>query len=552
MICTARPLRKLAIALAAEGFFVLRFDYHGVGDSLGSDSDPGRVASWKESIARACDEAKLRSGASRLHVFGVRLGALLAPFVTCERNDVASLVLWAPVTRGRAFVRELQAFNAMSAGAEWAVKESAEALGPGDAEAGGFLLTRETIADLGVVDLLKLERKPAARMLLIGRDELPLEERLVDHFGALGAVVERKQALGYAGMMTSRHNATVPVKVIDQVRDWLVSIEPAIEPAIAPQARSSDASLRPATTSDAAHTFTETAQHFGPDDRLFGVITRPTAPGVERPAIVMLTIGANPHYGSNGMYVRWARKFASLGFSSLRYDVSGIGESEPASGEAEIQPYPKAAAADVSAALALLRAQGHTRFVLIGLCSGGYHAFNAALSDASVVGTMIINAQTFDYREGDTLDVTRAHWQAATAAAQYKRSLFSLEKWRKLISGRVNVREVLGVVRTRVVSVVEARLARLVTRPSDPARRAFAGDFKKLCDRGTDVFMVFATNDPGLDYLRLHAKPEIDALAGHSHFGFVEMNGPDHTFTPRWSQVELEQRVTERLTTRWG
>ena len=543
MICTHRTLRELAKRLATHGFSVLRFDYHGVGDSLGSDRDPARVAAWKASITQACDEARRRSGTARLHVFGVRLGALLAPFATRDRTDLASLVLWSPIARGRIFVRELQALNAMSAGTEWEVKPSS-ALLPGDAEAGGFLLTKETIDDLGQVDLLKLDRTPAKRILLIGRDELPTDERLAAHLTARCPVVEQRVAVGYAGMMTSRHNAKVPVNVIDQVCDWLTSIEPVARGASQPSP------YDPSATHDEANGFTETAFHFGPASRLFGILTTPALiPSArnERAAIVMMTIGANPHYGSNGIYVRWARHFASLGFTSLRFDISGIGESDPAEGESASQPYPKAATADITAALNDLRDKGHKRFVLIGLCSGGYHAFKTAIDDPSVAAAMIINAQTFDYREGDTLDVTRTHWQAVSATEQYKRSLFSLDKWRKVLRGDVNLVGVLDVVRKRASSVVKARLANLFQQPRGDSRSAFAGAFAKLCDRGTDVFMVFSTKDPGLDYLRLHAQREVDALAGHPRFKFVEISGPDHTFTPLWSQLDLEERIVEHL-----
>ncbi len=540
MVCTHRTLRELARRLAALGFSVLRFDYHGVGDSLGCDRDPERVSAWSASIAQACDEALRRSGASHLHIFGVRIGALLAPGVASDRTDVASLVLWSPITRGRVFVRELQALNAMSAGAEWEVKPT-PALAEGDAEAGGFLLAKETVADLGRIDLLKLTRAPAKRMLLIGRDDLPIDEPLIKHFAALGAEVEQRVALGYAGMMTSRHNAKLPVKVIDQVCDWLTSLEPTFAAATPPLPCS------PSTTRDDRGGFAETAFHFGSESRSFGVLTTPISPTKERPAIVMLTIGANPHFGSNGMYVRWARNFSALGFSSLRFDISGIGESEAAPGEAPIQPYPKAAAADIDAALVHLRQKGHKRFVLIGLCSGGYHAFKTAIADPSVVATMIINAQTFDFREGDTLDVTRAHWDTVSAAEQYKKSLFSVDKWKKVLRGGVNLRSVFNVVSARAMGVVKARLARFSAEPKDEGRGAFAGEFEKLCKRGTDVFMVFSTKDPGLDYLNLHAMREIEALAGNPKFKFVEISGPDHTFTPMWSQVELERLVVERL-----
>src|SRR5579871_2345685 len=45
-----RGLRCLADALAEAGFSVLRFDYHGTGDSAGAGEEPGRVAAWLANV----------------------------------------------------------------------------------------------------------------------------------------------------------------------------------------------------------------------------------------------------------------------------------------------------------------------------------------------------------------------------------------------------------------------------------------------------------------------------------------------------------------------
>src|SRR5260370_2419904 len=48
-----RGLRHLADALARAGLPCVRFDYHGTGDSGGSDEDPDRVATWLANIKDA-------------------------------------------------------------------------------------------------------------------------------------------------------------------------------------------------------------------------------------------------------------------------------------------------------------------------------------------------------------------------------------------------------------------------------------------------------------------------------------------------------------------
>src|SRR5678815_2196063 len=77
MLCTHRAYRHLAQRLAESGFPVLRFDYHGTGDSPGSDLDEDRVGAWIATIDDAI--ALMReSGAASIALFGMRAGGTLA------------------------------------------------------------------------------------------------------------------------------------------------------------------------------------------------------------------------------------------------------------------------------------------------------------------------------------------------------------------------------------------------------------------------------------------------------------------------------------------
>src|SRR4051812_12036371 len=66
-----RSLRHLAEALAAAGYPVLRFDFHGTGDSAGDERDPGRVEAWRRDVGAAVDELRARSGAAAISIVGL-------------------------------------------------------------------------------------------------------------------------------------------------------------------------------------------------------------------------------------------------------------------------------------------------------------------------------------------------------------------------------------------------------------------------------------------------------------------------------------------------
>ncbi len=102
-----RSLRHLADALAEAGFPVMRFDLHGTGDSDGVDEDADRHATWMANLRSAIDWMRGELGCAEVSVIGIRLGATLAAQVAAA-EAVADLVLWAPVVKGRAYVRDMR------------------------------------------------------------------------------------------------------------------------------------------------------------------------------------------------------------------------------------------------------------------------------------------------------------------------------------------------------------------------------------------------------------------------------------------------------------
>src|SRR5205085_1991720 len=103
-----RSTRHLADRLAGRGIRTLRFDFHGSGDSPGSELDPARVETWRANVRSAVREARRVAGSGAVCVIGVRLGATFAALASAD-TDIDLLVLWNPAIKGRTYVRELQA-----------------------------------------------------------------------------------------------------------------------------------------------------------------------------------------------------------------------------------------------------------------------------------------------------------------------------------------------------------------------------------------------------------------------------------------------------------
>jgi pimeloyl-ACP methyl ester carboxylesterase len=104
-----RTFRVLATQLERAGFSVLRFDYSGTGDSLGSGDD-ATVDAWIADIGIAAEALQQASGVKKVALVGLRLGATLAMLASARGGlRPRQLVMWDPIVDGAAYLRELVA-----------------------------------------------------------------------------------------------------------------------------------------------------------------------------------------------------------------------------------------------------------------------------------------------------------------------------------------------------------------------------------------------------------------------------------------------------------
>lgn len=139
----------------------------------------------------------------------------------------------------------------------------------------------------------------------------------------------------------------------------------------------------------------ERALTFGPEGILVGVLTEPD-PGVAipgAPAHVILNSGIIHRVGSSRIYVTLARAAAEKGFSTLRFDFSGVGDSGT---RKDSIPIEKRFVAETQEAMEYMAGiTGVHRFIVGGLCSGADGAFFAGLQDDRIDGMWQIDPFTY-------------------------------------------------------------------------------------------------------------------------------------------------------------
>jgi pimeloyl-ACP methyl ester carboxylesterase len=268
---------------------------------------------------------------------------------------------------------------------------------------------------------------------------------------------------------------------------------------------------------------TEEVVVFG--DGLSGVFTRPDgAPA--RTGIVLLSAGILHRVGPNRLHVTLARALAGAGIAALRFDLSGLGESEARSDDLS---YEARTNREGSAALDVLASAGVERFLLFGLCSGADNAFRIALADPRVGGAVVVQSYSFT-RPGYTLDY-------------YGRRLLQPRIWRRWLRGQVEVREA----GSRILKSLRTPSAGTSDPDDDPARSwrmpptaRVVADVRTLLGRGVDLLFVYSHPSPAEYNFRSILRREV---AGSAHVEVETFTDSDHTFTPLAHQSRVADRV---------
>ena len=510
-------LRRLAEHARGTGVTAARIDLDGTGDSAGDDLDAARVDAWCASIAAAIDLVR-GTGATRIVLAGVRLGATLAALVAERRSDVAALVAIFPVISGKRWLREMRA---LQAALDLATPPPNRTTDETIQEVVGFAITAATRDTLTAIDLEHRSVRTAPSVLVIDRDDLPTSDRWIAHLRELGANVTSCRLPGYVEMMLDAHLAQIPTQMIDAAVAFAAAVESqssAISPA---PSRSNVASLGDLVEYPVAIPAGAATLH--------AIACRPT--GAARPtrALVLLNAGCVHRIGPNRLYVAAARRVATEGTLVLRVDLSGIGDTPSRPGEPPRIVFPAAALAEVAAILAWCRGAGVERVLLGGLCSGGHHAMHAAFDGDNLAGIIVVNPG------GPASEDHVKPYEAISAASRYMHSVRSLVSWKKLFTGRVDTVRIARMLTIRARAVVQSRLVEVARRLHIPVANDFGQELASVARRGVATTFLFGADEPSLVHFRERAGGVLRRLEASGKVVVRVIEGSDHTFTQRWS-----------------
>jgi len=123
------------------------------------------------------------------------------------------------------------------------------------------------------------------------------------------------------------------------------------------------------------------------------VISEPTT-GAQGIGFVLVNAGVVPKHGPFRLYIKLAQRLAGAGIVALRFDLGGIGDSQPCYAN---RPLKARTTLEIRAAIDHLTERYSLDRILIGgLCSGAEDAFAYAEADPRIKGVVLVDP--FSYR----------------------------------------------------------------------------------------------------------------------------------------------------------
>ncbi len=386
----------------------------------------------------------------------------------------------------------------------------------GGVSVAGTFIADETLLALTTVAPESILSRPAPRALLAESRSRDVDAGLVQRLRELAVAVEKVDVEGTdTALGRPTEYAVVPVAAVETIAGWVAGLGEPSGHAF------SVGSSRAATRADAVFAWrgsllTEEAVTVGPD-RLAAIRTTPPEcagrPGT--PVVVWLNSGSEHHVGPGRAWVEFGRDLALDGWTSLRIDMTGWGESPDAS-HAPGRPYDPHTLAETERIIGSLSASG-ARVVLAGLCAGAWVALRVAATTTgpAPAGVVAINPQMY-WQPGDPVE-------ANIASETRVRRQSEITRWKRLS-------------KTGIWSALDACGVR------HPAS-VWLGELRR---RAVPALLLFAESDDGLEFLNDRVGRAFRASQRRCVL-VREMQGVDHGLHRMWKRDEVTRAVARWL-----
>jgi pimeloyl-ACP methyl ester carboxylesterase len=529
-----RAYGVLSGQLAAEGFAVLHFDYDGTGDSSGTDDGPERVEAWQHSITEAVATMR-QSGARHVSLVGLRLGATLAASASAACQPDA-LVLWDPCESGRSYLREQAVLRAVYEQSPLGptvptLSPTGAQKGPTAVETIGTTYGPETAQALSGLRVGPIPAALDGNVLAFLRPGSPPRKDFLEHLSQVHA--ELVDAEGQDRVLDIQYpDLCVPLGTLASIVNWLS--QRAGQETSAINLVGHQTTVIP-TADDGA--VVEEVKQLGPNG-LFGILARPM--GQSRgPTVILLNAGHIDHCGPGRLWVELARSWAAAGVPVLRFDMSGRGDSPARPGQNLDIVYSPEALEDLADVVKAVSPESPSGAVLMGLCSGGFHAVFAG-AELGVGGVLAVNP-AFSGRLRGTQVVEQTPGRESSPWASISTKRRALAVARRVIS---NADDLFGGLTRRLPDGVRWWWIKRLSHAPRPGKL-----LESLARQGADAFVICGVKEGKV--VSGGEESVLRRLEKTGNFHMSVLPGIDHSLFTQAARDQVRPLLTEHVIARF-
>ena len=240
-----------------------------------------------------------------------------------------------------------------------------------------------------------------------------------------------------------------------------------------------------------------------------------------RPPVVLFSAGLVHRVGPNRLHVKLARSLAQSGFSVFRVDFNGQGDSlQHADLAVTNETHFLAQILDT-----LEKKLKVNRFILAGLCSGADTAYRFSLADPRITGLIMINGSGLTGREGEALYPMA---EAQIRQRYYKKAVFNLQKWKKMLKGRSRLFK-------------SGNLMRFLPGFHRPVKEALPSGptpYQAVVEKGISTLIIISEGSVAYDLFRI-----LYPRGVHPPISYHFLPDTDHIITPIGAQHSLIEKI---------
>jgi exosortase A-associated hydrolase 1 len=262
-------------------------------------------------------------------------------------------------------------------------------------------------------------------------------------------------------------------------------------------------------------------------NRLVGIAAIPETMS----AVGVLVLVGGPQYrvGSHRQFTLLARSLAEAGIPTMRFDYTGMGDSEGLRrGFDETE-------SDISAAIEALCETGVSRVVLWGLCDGASSAMMFAHRLPNVTGMILLNPWV--HNGVYSPEVKLAHF--------YRPSFARKDQWHRLLSGKIDLTSAFRELASDTLGLIGGRALRIADRALNTT---FIDDMLEGLEQFHHKALIILSEADltAREFSTLASRdPRWKAAVAKSSISVRTILAADHTFSQKPWQDEVSQLTIE-------